>query len=121
MGRRAVSKYVTGPWVSETYVSEDGIAVIAVDPSIPVGCTPTRGMVAYVHSGVGACQTDDDAIATARLIAAAPDLLHSLEIILGALLLRIHPDERPENGVYPPYSAIREAQDAIARATGETK
>lgn len=78
--------HTPGPWVAETSVCKDetgdGLAVIAVRTDVPEGCTPTRGMVAWVHSGLGACSTDDEAIATARLIAAAPDLLAALKGIL---------------------------------------
>lgn len=113
-----MSKYVTGPWVSETSVSEDGIAVIAVDPGIPAGCTPTRGMVAYVHSGVGACQTDDEAIATARLIAAAPDLFSALADMVDTFQAR--PDMLQLCG-FKEHAQIKAACDALNRATGETK
>ena len=79
------SKFVPGPWVSETQVCEDGgLAVIAVLPEAERDgfTTPTRGMVAWVNAGVGACETDAQTIATARLIAAAPDLLEALKGVL---------------------------------------
>lgn len=79
------AKAIPGPWVSEARVCKDqtgdGLAVIAVIPENErdghMG-TPTRGMVAWVHAGLGACDTEDKAVATARLIAAAPDLLDAL-------------------------------------------
>ena len=82
---------IPGPWVAETEVCKDadaieehGLAVIAVLPEHErtPGATPTRGMVAWVHSGLGACATDEQAIDTARLIAAAPDLLAALRTIM---------------------------------------
>lgn len=80
--------YVSGPWVSESRISDDteerGFAIIAVIPELQrePQATPTRGMVAWVHSGLGACATDEAAIDTARLIASAPDLLTALKALL---------------------------------------
>lgn len=78
---------IAGPWVSEFQVAGDtedrGLAVIAILPELERdGGTPTRGMIAWVHSGLGACETDEQAVATARLIAAAPDLLAALKCVL---------------------------------------
>jgi hypothetical protein len=75
---------ISGPWIADATVctEEGGLAVIAVNPDVPVGGTPTRGMVAWVNNRCGACDTDDKAIATARLIAAAPDLLAALEAVV---------------------------------------
>lgn len=79
---------IHGPWVAEPQVCEDteerGLAVIAILPELErtLGATPTRGMVAWVHSGIGACATDPQAVATAKLIAAAPDLLAALKGVI---------------------------------------
>lgn len=76
---------IAGPWVAERSICEDswdrGLAVIAVLPELArvPGATPTRGMIAWVASGLGACETDEQAIATARLIAIAPTM-HDLLI-----------------------------------------
>ena len=73
--RRLAEKAISGPWVSESSVTQseldNGLAVIAVIPEVQRNGfdTPTRGMVAWVHSGAGACATDDLALATAGLIA----------------------------------------------------
>lgn len=83
--RPTQTEAVSGPWVAEDRVCEDaeerGLAVIALVPEVHRNGfdTPTRGMVAWVHSGLGACDTDEQAIATARLISAAPDLLEALK------------------------------------------
>ena len=78
-----MAKYIPGPWVAETTIGKDerGLSVIAVIPEVERdgGTTPTRGRVAWISSRLGACQTDGHAIATARLIAAAPDLLAALK------------------------------------------
>lgn len=78
--------FIPGPWVAENGVSPDqddwrGLAVIAVLPEAERDGirTPTRGMVAWVNAGLGACSTDEQAIATGRLIAAAPELLAALQ------------------------------------------
>ena len=79
--------WVAGPWEAESTICDDlyegerGLAIIAVEPEAARNgyATPTRGMVAWVHSGMGACDTDERAIATARLIAAAPDLLGAVD------------------------------------------
>lgn len=102
---------IPGPWVSETDVYEDGdghgLAIIAVRSDVPPDCTPTRGMVAWVHSGLGACETDEQAIATARLISAAPDLLASLQEIV-------------DEWGYPNTPKWHRARAAIAKATGSS-
>jgi hypothetical protein len=66
---------------------ERGLAVVAVIPEAQRDgfATPTRGMVAWVHSGLGACETDDVAVATARLIAAAPTLLAACKLAVAVL------------------------------------
>lgn len=82
------STAIAGPWVAEQSICDDaserGLAVIAVLPELArvPGATPTRGMVAWVHSGLGACGTDEQAVATARLIAAVPDLLAALKAVV---------------------------------------
>lgn len=79
--------HIPGPWVAESYIADDveerGLAVIAVLPELEriPGATPTRGMVAWVNAGTGACATDEQAIATARLISKAPAMLALLKFV----------------------------------------
>lgn len=88
-GAGAGVAHTPGPWVAESGVLDDqtdrGLAVIAVLPECQRNGneTPTRGMVAWISSGMGACDTDEQAIATARLIAAAPDVTAALREWLG--------------------------------------
>ncbi len=118
MGKQ-MTTHIPGPWLAETNVCEDaverGLAVIAVIPGIS-RCdgyeTPTRGMVAWVHSGTGACKTDAEAVATANLIAAAPDLLASLE----AMVDRWEPD-----CVGTDRRMWEDAREAIAKAEGTSR
>jgi hypothetical protein len=99
---------VAGPWVAEARVCEDaeerGVAVVAVVPEVHRNGfdTPTRGIVAWVHSGIGACATDDQAVATATLIASAPDMRDEIE------RLRDERDkfERAWNDVSDRYEAL---------------
>ena len=106
---------ISGPWVAETSVTrcepDNGLAVIAVVPEVQRNGhdTPTRGMVAWVHSGIGACQTDEEAIDTARLIAAAPDLYDALAQIAWWMKDQ---DKAPE--------LLAEAEKALAKARGES-
>ncbi len=70
---RKAALITPGAWVSETAVSgEEGIAVIALDPNVPPPFeTPTRGMVCWIHSGLGAALNDDEALALGKHIALA--------------------------------------------------
>lgn len=107
---------VPGPWVAESQVSHDpidrGLAVIAVTPEAkrtPRITPPTRGMVAWINSGMGASDTDDQAVATARLIAAAPDLLDALKGLLDFIAI----DKLAMNAL-----ALQTANEAVRRAEG---
>jgi hypothetical protein len=111
--------FIAGPWVAETEVTKDdsgdGLAVIAVIPEHGFG-TPTRGIVAWVHCGLfGACNTDEKAIATARLIAAAPDLLAALKEISRWRYLVGHEFKPIEIG-----AAFERAAMVIAKAEGRS-
>ena len=107
------SRPVAGPWLSEGRVCDDsdeqGLAVIAIIPEVERNgfSTPTRGMVAWVNVGIGACETDDQAVATARLIAAAPDLLEALKYVMSAQGEQLH-------------DAFDQAHRAIAKAEHPT-
>ena len=112
---------IAGPWITESGVSDDteerGLAVIAALPELAriPGATPTRGMVAWVHSGLGACETDEQAVATARLIAAAPDLFSALSDIL--VTFHARPDIMRLCGVHE-NSQLQAACDALNKAVG---
>jgi hypothetical protein len=113
--------HVPGPWISESGISDDteerGLAVIAVLPKFQrtPEATPTRGMVAWIPSGIGACMTDEEAIDTARLIAAAPDLLATLRSARDRLALVFEASGRDPRD----DATVREIDTAIEKATGE--
>jgi hypothetical protein len=114
-----VSAFVPGPWeIGGDAVDpvERGLPVIAILPDAE-GATPTRGMVAWVHSGVGACATDEQAIATARLMAAAPDLLNALHGLIGLVQLIIPTLAEPQRSAVADNHRLVDAIAAIAKAT----
>lgn len=107
---------IAGPWVAEHSICDDlsqrGLAVIAVVPELAriPGATPTRGMIAWVHSGIGACETDEQALATARLIASAPAMRAALQ----AMLDHYGPPEHVAHlCTYPPDHPITMARAAL--------
>jgi hypothetical protein len=110
---------IPGPWVAETSVSRDetgnGLSIIAVDPEIDRDAirTPTRGMIAWVHSGLGACKTEAQAVATARFIAAAPDMAAALSALVKTFHAR--PDIMQLCG-FQEHAEIMAACDALNKA-----
>ena len=92
-------KHTPGPWT----VTADGAGWY-------IECAPERGhSVAYIMAEIGEEDpdtSDDEKEANARLIAAAPDLLEALQMLL----------EFPNTG--PATSAAREA---ITKATGAAR
>lgn len=121
---------ISGPWVAETRVSKDrhgdGLAVIAVIPENErdghMG-TPTRGMVAWVHAGLGACDTDGKAVATAQLIAAAPDLLEALLNVRNLISEAAATGFNYKGGDWPErlYFSQQKTSAAIEKAKGVQK
>ena len=121
---------IPGPWVAETSIPDDteerGLAVIAVLPELAhiPHATPTRGMVCWVASGTGACATDQEAIGTAHLIAAVPDLLASLRQLrdCAAMVANRLPDKSsPVPGRIKDLllAAIADASAAIEKADSD--
>ena len=97
------TKHTPGPWIMRP-----------VDPHAAYGSrdvtTRGNGLVAQVWSGFRGDPAI--AVANARLIAAAPDLLDALRDALGAL--------RDANYKCDPLKAVAPAERAIHKATGET-
>lgn len=110
---------IPGPWVAESGVThfevDHGLAVIAVLPELEKipGSTPTRGIVAWVHAGLGACDTDDKAVATARFISAAPDMAQALSDLINTFHAR--PDMLRLCGFHE-HAQIKAACDALNKA-----
>lgn len=102
-------QFTPGPWEAQPYSEEEsGLSIIAVRTDVPKGGTPTRGQVAYLHTLAGAHFEDPAVcIATARLIAASPQLLEVAQMVAEASEL---------SGVNGPLAEA--ARAAIAAATG---
>jgi len=93
------TKHTPGPWKCGQYLGQLSWFV-----HMDVG---DRGRGMEIVEGVAGL-TDEQRLANARLIAAAPDLLEALQHLLVA------------HGEQLDY-AFQQAQEAIAKATGETK
>jgi hypothetical protein len=108
--------WIAGPWgislALDEGAEERGVSIVAELPGVLPGGTPTRGMVAWVHSGVGACEDDATAVATGRFIAAAPELYAALDIALRDI-------EAIEATVACKTHSGDVARAALARARGE--
>ena len=96
--RRLAQAASPGPWKVGQYLGSPRQFVIHMD----VGDKGRGSDVAFTSAAFG----NDETIANARLIAAAPDLLEALQMLL----------EFPNTG-----PATTTARAAIARATGEKK
>ncbi len=103
------AKHTPGPWMVQPFDdNEDGCSVIAVDPEIGMR-SPRRGQVAWCTTIAGAAfESPGRAIANARLISAAPDLLEALQV--AELILR-------ERGLRA-HGGYKQIESAIAKATG---
>ena len=99
------TKHTPGPWVvePENYDCDGGTLV------------RTKGKICLANVwGVMFAKTpDDESLANARLIAAAPDLLEALEYLAGACELALDNDY-PEG-----RDPVSVARAAIAKAKGE--
>ena len=107
-----MSKHTEGPWKAEGY-------------SIRQTSTGTRHVAEIAYTGPHhtppeeypkGCRLQDEA--NARLIAAAPELLEALQIMLGCELMGGHQREGlgPDK---PGTSPVAKARAAIAKATGK--
>lgn len=111
-------KHTPGPWVSEHSVDEWGVSIIASNEKGYIS-NPTRGQVCHISVVAGAAGDNPNlALANARLIAAAPDLL--------AVAIKSHEPyegltEDDIRSLYGPEEAelAMSLRAAIARARGE--
>ncbi len=103
-----MSKHTPGPWGLVYYAKGAHLPIpIGEHKTIAVFADgPQRGDVAYMQHGL---YGDDQALATARLIAAAPDMLAALQNVRDAHRTGHNADE-----------AWGWVDDAITKATGET-
>ena len=108
-----MSKHTPGPWGLVYYAKGAHLPIpIGEHKTIAVFADgPQRGDVAYMQHGL---YGDDQALATARLIAAAPDMLAALR---KAVLALAHASETAP-GLY--VEAYEEVSAAITEATGES-
>lgn len=105
-----MTKHTPGPWISEDCVAgrppEAGCGIIASDDDFKIS-NPTRGIVAWASRIVS--RPNEETLANARLIAAAPDLLEACELVIGSLSFDREDDFSKE--------VIRRLTAAIAKAT----
>lgn len=103
-----MSKHTPGPWRFYTDPQPNGCPIVG-----------TGGlMVAQLAHSINYPEQRDTAIANARLIAAAPELLEALGDLMGvaeAAMLRANFD----GGEYDIEGELADARAAIAKATGE--
>ncbi|RIJ65139.1 hypothetical protein D1604_12530 [Brevundimonas sp. LPMIX5] len=113
-------KHTPGPWVAERSVEEWGVSVIASNETGHIS-NPTRGQVCHVSVVAGASGDDPElAVANARLIASAPDLLEALIALVDRDLTYHGPCiVIPAKNHGDAISIVRRARNAIARARGE--
>lgn len=107
------SKHTPGPWVSERSVTgvppDAGCGIVASDDDVKIS-NPSRGIVAWATRLVS--RTNQETIANARLIAAAPDMLAALELMVMWMPSGFAPVAQDK--------AMTAAYNAIRKATGET-
>jgi len=94
------SKFTPGPWTT------DGSEVMTEDYT-------THIATAWSDTGVGRCVSRSEAIADARLIAAAPELLAALQELITLK------DTKPHDYEQRKIQAWRAAREAIENAIGE--
>ena len=98
-----MSAHTPGPWEVE------GDQIVTTDAGIPICSTPLADEIAW-----GGPDLINEVEANARLIAAAPDLLATVKLLIERACP--HPDEMtPEE-----YAALESARAAIAKAEGGT-
>ena len=114
--------HTPGPWWTDARYSEEecGCAIIAARTDCgPLPGNPTRGMVAWAQELLP--ENKERCAANARLIAAAPDLLEALEVILGPLnVCSDNPNVRDDTclPIDLTMGELRQARAAIAKARG---
>lgn len=102
--------HTPGPWwTDEEYCAEEaGIAIIAANTDCgPLPGNPTRGMVAWSSELLP--EHADRCAANARLMAAAPDMLDALQLVLDTYGF----DSSTDSSIWQTVTA------AIAKATRE--
>lgn len=106
------SKYTPGPWKFSTDPQPNGCPIVGA-----------RGlMVAMLAHSVNHDDQREIAIANARLIAAAPDLLEALRLVtnLYASMRSTLAEKYPQDGWSANTMTLDQAHAAIAKAQGAT-
>nr|WP_313010796.1 hypothetical protein [Brucella intermedia] len=99
----AETKYTKGPWDWETPLGDDCYSIVQAGLK-----SYEWQFIAHVHVGIPAegMMPRQEALANARLIAAAPDLYEALKLLLSS--------------AHDHQTGIQEAEAALAKARGET-
>ena len=101
--------HTAGPWVSETYVDEYGLSVIASDDAAYIS-NPSRGQVCHISVVAGASGNDPGrAKANARLIAAAPCLLEAAKAVEAIMAKNVYPQPDKPDSAWAALVALRAA------------
>jgi len=117
-----MSAHTPGPWVLVHYAQGMDLPIPFMEhKTVAVFADGVkRGDVAYMQHGL---YGDDQALANARLIAAAPELLEALRAITGALKYETYEthqgDALFEGFVLQSVDSWHKAFEAIFKATGE--
>lgn len=99
------AKHTPGPW--RVFIAKGGHAIIGIGELTGEG---------VADCGFGVWRGgSEEAMANARLIAAAPELLEAAQTVLAGLLVRI--DAAPSSSK-PVFNGIAELHDAINKAAG---
>lgn len=115
------TKHTPGPWIVSEYYSDcltvldkDGFEIVeATGLAILQGYSEKLGIAHWADSQKASREIpDEERKANARLIAAAPELLESLEGLCGLAELR-------PGHLHDYKAAVASARAAIAKATGE--
>lgn len=108
----STQKHTQGPWTLETVPTACGICY-KIGPFPPKPGTSRENYACVYSDYPGNGPHDEEMLANARLIAAAPELLKALQSIVASLA------EHDDEGMIEHAEQMIAARTAIAKATGD--